>query len=163
MTDQPPTANSRWGPSCNLAADSRGNLLDGKWAETYAPAGALVSLSGYPWEQWCKQIFLGDASIPRWDRTHIRTPEMDARYPYDLVQGIYHTCQMADFKAGGNAAVWQTCAEVGNPSFGFSHFDHVGGAMLSIFQGAAPDGYNDIIWRRVFLSRRRPSVAHARA
>ena len=48
----------------------------------------------------------------RWERTHIRSEKMDATYPYDPVQGIYHSCQLEDFKIGGNEAVWQTCVEV---------------------------------------------------
>lgn len=45
----------------------------------------------------------------------------------------YHTCQRDLFKENASA-VTQYCEVTENPNFGFQHFDHIGGAILAIFQ-----------------------------
>ena len=90
----------------------------------------------YPFERWCKL------------QSNISAGQYDNNPNYELdFKGRYHTCGAGrpNYQPGT-----EMCVEVGNPSYGFSHFDNVGGAMLSLSQGTVADAYYDIIWRSAF-------------
>ena len=53
-----------------------------------------------------------------------------AQLPVDS-NGNHHTCQVAEFRAG--RPVTQMCVNGANPGNGFAHFDHFGGAFLTVF------------------------------
>lgn len=89
----------------------------------------------YPFERWCK--IEANATAGQYDD--------NPKYDLDF-KGRYHTCGRGrpNYRKGS-----EMCVEVGNPSSGFSHFDDVGGALVSLAQGAAPDSYYDIVWRSI--------------
>ena len=90
----------------------------------------------YPFERWCKL------------QSNITAGQYDNNPNYELdFKGRYHTCGVGrpNYQPGT-----EMCVEVGNPSYGFSLFDNVGGAMLSLSQGTVADAYYDIIWRSAF-------------
>ena len=87
----------------------------------------------YPFERWCKL------------QSNITAGQYDNNSNYELdFKGRYHTCGVGrpNYQPGT-----EMCVEVGNPSFGFSHFDDLGGSLLSLAQATVSDTYYDIIWR----------------
>jgi hypothetical protein len=87
----------------------------------------------YPFERFCKIMINTTAG------------EYNSNPNYELdFKGRYHTCGAGrpNYQPGT-----EMCVEVGNPSYGFSHFDDIGGSLINLAQGAAPDSYYDIIWR----------------
>jgi hypothetical protein len=94
---------------------------------------AIAVPGGYPYEVFCKIL------------TNTTPGEYDGEYPLDPF-GRYHTCQLELFQRGQPVTTY--CENTGvNPSNGFSHFDHLGGAMLNIFQATAVDAYYDVLHR----------------
>jgi hypothetical protein len=87
----------------------------------------------YPFERWCKL------------QSNITAGQYDNNPNYELdFKGRYHSCGVGrpNYQPGT-----EMCVEVENPSYGFSHFDHLGGSLLSLAQGTVSDTYYDIIWR----------------
>lgn len=125
-----------WAPRCNFTNFSQTEELS--YDNAYSDQGFVgkVITGGWPFERWCKIVYNTTAG------------EYDDEYPIDHL-GRYHTCQLDAFREGGNAAVNQMCEELENPSYTFSHFDHMGGALLSLSQGTVADSYYDIIWRSI--------------
>ena len=87
----------------------------------------------YPFERWCK--VQQNTSAGQYDN--------DPDYDLDF-KGRYHTCGR-DRPAYVKGS--EMCAVVSNPSFGYSHFDDLGGSLVNLAQGAAADSYYDIMWR----------------
>jgi len=87
----------------------------------------------YPFERWCKL------------QSNITAGQYDNNPNYELdFKGRYHTCGVGrpNYQPGT-----EMCVEVENPSYGFSHFDHLGGSLLNLAQGTVSDTFYDIIWR----------------
>jgi hypothetical protein len=72
---------------------------------------------GFPFERACKVYYTSDDSLAA------------AKLPRDPA-GLLHTCQVDEFRAG--QPVTQMCAPLENPGNGFAHFDHIGGALLTV-------------------------------
>jgi hypothetical protein len=90
----------------------------------------------YPFERGCKI------------QSNITAGQYDDNPNYELdFKGRYHTCGVGrpSYQPGT-----EMCVELENPNYGFSHFDHLGGSLLSLAQGAVSDTYYDIIWRSAF-------------
>mmetsp|Transcript_3722 Transcript_3722/g.9015 ORF Transcript_3722/g.9015 Transcript_3722/m.9015 type:complete len:2275 (-) Transcript_3722:103-6927(-) len=129
------SSDSTFSKSCNLS-----NFSDPTFVTEdqliWEPGGESIIAGAYPWEEYC-DTFAGD-----------NTSSLRFEYPYDEVQGLYHTCGLDVFRdtpEGYGGVVYQTCEVVGNP--GFAHYDHIGGAMLSVFQSTSGDGSYDVLWR----------------
>lgn len=78
---------------------------------------------GYPFQKSCKIIVNETAG------------EYDGEFALDAY-GRYHTCPDTEM-----------CESLENPGLTFSHFDNIGGAVLTMFQAGIPDSYYDIIHR----------------
>jgi hypothetical protein len=116
--------------SCDLRSPLAAHMLNESDDESDAEPTVI---GGYPFVEVCDFVANSTAG------------QYDGRYPVHA--GRYHTCQLDDFLATG--AQRAMCAEGPNPQFGLQHFDHIGGAVLAVFQIAAPDAPHDIIWRAV--------------
>lgn len=121
-----------WAPTCNISRFSLARGALGADLPTMQMGGLRVVAGGYPFEKWCKVIKNSTAN------------QFDGEWPLDA-KGRYHTCLEG-----------QQCEVIGNPSFGFSHFDHFGGALPSMLQVVAQSGYQDILWRSIWSE---PAVA----
>ena len=127
------------------------------------PGGALAVSGGYPFKTWCKIVATEheqDASgkwvEPRPDGTLVTKGYYDyskssRRTSWPKYNGVYHSCQASAWrnakKRGEDFQVTQTCANVGNPQMGFSHFDNVWGSTTTMFQLIVPDSYYDVWFR----------------
>lgn len=102
------------------------------------PEGQIIISGGYPFEQWCK-IYKNTSE-----------GQYDGKYPMDPY-GRYHNCQLDRYERakedGTDFTVTQMCEEFENPRNELQHFDHIGGAMLTLAQVVAPDGYYDVLWQ----------------
>jgi hypothetical protein len=121
-------------PECDLIkwTNTLPNTLDANKPETDYP---VMIDDYYPFERWCK--IEKNASAGQYDGNPL----------YDLdFKGRYHTCgqKRQNYRPGS-----EMCAEVGNPSYSFSHFDDFGGALVTLAQGSAPDSYYDVLWRSI--------------
>eukprot|EP00960_Hanusia_phi_P035946 752049-Hanusia_phi.AAC.3 len=118
--------SEQWAPTCDFTQqDQLRQVLN------YAGAPQLV-VGGYPYLTWCKIYY------------NITPGQYDTVYPLDY-QGQYHDCGMNDFANG--RPVNQFCKNLENPSYGFSHYDNIAGALMNLFQSTCPDSYYDVIWR----------------
>ena len=116
--------------SCDLRSPLAAHMLNESDDESDAEPTVI---GGYPFVEVCDFVANSTAG------------QYDGRYPVHA--GRYHTCQLDEFLATGTQRAM--CAEGPNPQFGLQHFDHIGGAVLAVFQIAAPDAPHDIIWRAV--------------
>ena len=113
----------RWNVS--LPADADANAPD-----TDFP---IMIDDSYPFERWC--LIKKNTTAGQY--------EDDDDYDLDF-KGRYHTCGRGrkNYIKGS-----EMCAIVGNPSFALSHYDNIGGSLINLAQGSAPDAYYDIMWR----------------
>jgi hypothetical protein len=111
---------------CKIIATEHDQDASGKWVEP-KPAGKLVTKGYYDYSNSKQSI-----SWPKYN-------------------GTYHSCQASAWRnakiQGEEFEVTQTCAVVGNPQMGFSHFDNVYGASVTMFQLIAHDSYYDVWFR----------------
>jgi hypothetical protein len=107
---------THWRSHCNLTTDIHKTIM--------SPGGEIIVSGGYPFVRYCK-IF-----------QNVSKGKYDGEYPYDEDLHYYHTCGMSEFLRG--EPVYQTCIDgkglKNDPHFVFSHFDHFGGALVTIFQ-----------------------------
>ena len=115
-----------WAGTCNFTerAVESGTMVQ--------PRGIEMVTGGYPHFSPCKIYYNTSAG------------QYDARHPLDPY-GRYHSCNRDEFRAGGE--VKSFCEYIDNPQNGFSHFDRVGPALITIAQLVAPDSSYDVIWR----------------
>ena len=88
------------------------------WRAQVTDSQTVPALTGgFPFERACKVYHTSDDSLAA------------AKLPRDPA-GLLHTCQVDEFRAG--QPVTQMCAPLENPGNGFAHFDHIGGALLTV-------------------------------
>jgi len=96
----------------------------------------LAIRGGYPFYIPCKIFPVLDGDVAAYNERY------EGKYHRDD-RGRYHNCQSREFQAcvedGGDnehcgGIINQVCEDVGNAYGGYFHFDHVGGAMMCIFQ-----------------------------
>jgi hypothetical protein len=97
-----------WEPHC----DPR------QWRAQVMNSRTVPALTGgFPFERACKVYHTSYDSLAA-----VKLPRDPA--------GLLHTCQVDEFRAG--QPVTQMCAPLNNPGNGFAHFDHIGGALLTV-------------------------------
>ena len=123
--------------TCDFKARAAANVV-------LRPGGIPVVSGGYPFERRCKIFETGHD----FDASRIGTS-----WPKDP-NGLYHSCQADMWRAamlkGEDFEVTQMCKDFGfegNPENGFSHFDNVWGATVSLLQVIAMSGYSDVWFR----------------
>lgn len=129
----------------------------------FQPGGTPTISGGYPFRTWCKIIATEhdqDASgkwvQPKPEGKLVTKGYYDYSHSKQSISwpkynGTYHSCQASAWRKakiqGEEFEVTQTCANVGNPQMGFSHFDNVYGASVTMFQLIAHDSYYDVWFR----------------
>jgi hypothetical protein len=120
-------------PSCDLKTWNSAPENQGYSINTPDSKFSVMVDDFYPFERWCK--IQQNTSAGQYDN--------DPYYDLDF-KGRYHTCGR-DRPAYVKGS--EMCAVVSSPSFGYSHFDDLGGSLVNLAQGAAADSYYDIMWR----------------
>jgi hypothetical protein len=146
--------------TCDFKKQASANMV-------LTPGGTPVVSGGYPFERRCKifgtehaQDASGNWIEPRPPGDLVPTGRFDfgasaVAWPKDS-NGVYHSCQADMWRAarrrGEDFEVTQVCKDfgpgpAGNPQMGFSHFDNVFGATVSLLQVIAMSGYSDVWFR----------------
>eukprot|EP00283_Hemiselmis_rufescens_P000787 CAMPEP_0173470682 /NCGR_PEP_ID=MMETSP1357-20121228/78005_1 /TAXON_ID=77926 /ORGANISM="Hemiselmis rufescens, Strain PCC563" /LENGTH=1276 /DNA_ID=CAMNT_0014438967 /DNA_START=139 /DNA_END=3966 /DNA_ORIENTATION=+ len=134
--------STNWGDTCHL------NAKGGGVSNSAGPMSErLVVGGGYPFYKPCKFFLLPlDGGEAEYDA---RYRGLYAKDPF----GRYHNCANEQYREcllintidECDAKETQMCEEYENLQGGFLHFDHIGGAILAIFQTSLPDSMYDVL------------------